>query len=101
MSEPMSAKAGPKAGRFHVIAGATIFVIGLIALSPVLSLGLAKMFGALLGLYVVGITIDEHATLVLLILTAAGTAAVVGGAWIIATGYRRRRNTIEHPGEMP
>jgi|SRR5215813_5752774 len=97
MSEPSNANAG----RFHVIAGATIFVIGLIALSPVLSIGLAKLFSALLGLYVIGVTINEGATAVLLILTAAGTAAVVGGAWIFVAGYRRRRNANEHSGDLP
>ena len=97
----MSGPIKPTAGRFHVVAGAMIFVIGLIALSPIISIGLAKLFSALLGLYVIEITIDERATLVLLILTAAGTAALVGGAWIIATGYRRRRNTVEHSGDLP
>ena len=97
MSEPGNANAG----RFHVVAGATIFVIGLIALSPVLSIGLAKLFSALLGLYVIGITVNEGATAVLLILTAAGTAAVVGGAWIFVAGYRRRRSSVEQPGPTP
>jgi len=97
MSEPVK----PNAGRFHVVAGATIFVIGLIALSPIISIGLAKLFSALLGLYAIEVTIDERATLVLLILTAAGTAALVGGAWIITTGYRHRRTTVEHSGDLP
>jgi ABC-type uncharacterized transport system permease subunit len=97
----MSGPVKPNVGRFHVIAGTTIFVVGLIALSPIISIGLAKLFSALLGLYVIQVTIDQHATLVLVILTAAGTAALVGGAWIVTTGYRRRRHTIEHSGELP
>jgi alcohol dehydrogenase class IV len=71
--------------------------IGLIALSPVLSLAIATFFGSLFGVYVVNIEIRPGAVPVLLIMTAAGTAAVVGGAWIITTGYRRRRIPILKP----
>jgi len=95
----MSGPANRRAGRVHIIVGATIFAIGLIALSPVLSIAIAKFFGSLFGVYVVSIEIREGAVPVLLIMTAAGTAAVVGGAWIITTGYRRRRKS-EPSGDL-
>ncbi len=96
----MSGSADVKKGRGHFIAGTTIFVIGLIALSPVLAAAIAKFFSMLFGLYVVTIEIREGAVPVLLTLTAAGTAALVGGAWIIVTGYKHRRNAIP-PGDLP
>jgi len=97
MSEP----GNRKAGRLHVAAGMAMVVVGLIALSPILSIGMAKLSAALLGLYVVDITMDQRSMLVLGLLTAAGAAAVAGGAWIVTAGYRHRRNAIEHPGDLP
>ena len=47
MSEP----GNKKAGRLHVAAGMAMVVVGLIALSPILSIGMAKLSAALLGLY--------------------------------------------------
>jgi cell division protein FtsW (lipid II flippase) len=95
----MSGPANGRAGRVQIIVGVTILAIGLIALSPVLSLAIATFFGSLFGVYVVNIEIRPGAVPVLLMMTAAGTAAVVGGAWIIATGYRRKRN-FEPSGDL-
>jgi hypothetical protein len=37
-----------------------------------------------------------------LVLTAFGTAGIVGGAWMIANGSRRRRDVVRMPPEpMP
>ncbi len=68
----MSGPADRRTGRVHIIVGATIFAIGLIALSPVLSIAIAKFFGSLFGVYVVSVEIREGAVPVLLIMTAAG-----------------------------
>jgi hypothetical protein len=97
MSEPTNRKAG----RFHVAAGMAMVVVGLIALSPILSIGMAKLSAALLGLYVVDITMDQRSMLVLGILTAAGAAALAGGAWIVTAGYRHRRNAQETAPQQP
>src|SRR3979490_1869887 len=89
----MSGPANGRAGRLHLIVGATILAIGFFSRSPLLSLAIASFFGSLFGVYVVNIEIRPGAVPVLLIMTAAGTAAVVGGAWIITTGYRRKRKS--------
>jgi len=50
----------------------TILAIGLIALSPVLSLAMPTFFGSLFGVYVVNIEIRPGAVPVLLMMTARG-----------------------------
>jgi hypothetical protein len=75
-----------------LIAGGWSFVImGLFVLSPALWLVFDQLIQQMTGAPLVGIVIGGGGIIVPLVLTAFGTASIVGGSWMIANGNRRRR----------
>jgi hypothetical protein len=88
-------------GRALIVGGSGLIVVGLIVLGPAIWLMLDQMFQQVFGAPLIGIIIGGGGLIVPLILTALGTAAVVGGAWMIANGSRQRREKIKSSDKMP
>src|SRR5262245_15951741 len=78
-------------GRALIAAGSTLIVIGLFVLSPAIWVLLDQLFQQLFGAPLIGVVLGGGGLIVPLILTSLGTAGIVGGAWMIANGSRRRR----------
>jgi hypothetical protein len=78
-------------GRGLIVGGSGLIVVGLIVVGPAIWLLLDQLSQQLFGAPLVGIAIGEGGVTVPLIMTALGTAAVIGGAWVRATGVRRSR----------
>ena len=78
-------------GRALIAGGWSFIIMGLFVLSPALWLILDQLFQQILGAPLVGIVIGGGGVIVPLILTAFGTATIVGGSWMITNGNRVRR----------
>jgi hypothetical protein len=82
-------------GRALITGGWSLIIMGLFVLSPALWLVFDQMFQQLMGAPLVGIVVGGGGIIVPLVLTAFGTATIVGGAWMIANGNRRRREPVK------
>ena len=78
-------------GRALIVGGSALIAVGLFVLSPALWLMLDQMFQQVFGAPLVGIIIGGGGIIVPLVLTAFGTAGIIGGAWMVANGNRRLR----------
>ena len=76
-------------------------MLGLFILSPAVWLMLDQLFQQVLGAPLIGIVLGGGGIIVPMVLTASGTAGIVGGAWMIANGNRRRREHVRPPEKMP
>ena len=88
-------------GQALIVSGSALIVLGLFVLSPAVWLMLDQLFQQVLGAPLIGIVLGGGGIIVPLVLTAAGTAGIIGGAWMIANGNRRRREHIRQPEKMP
>ena len=94
-------------GRALIAGGSALIALGMFVLSPALWLMLDQMIQQVLGAPLIGIVIGGGGIIVPLILTAFGTAGIVGGAWMIANGNRRLREPVtprvqvKPPDKMP
>jgi len=90
-------------GRALIAGGWSFIIMGLFVLSPALWLVLDQMFQQILGAPLVGIVIGGGGIIVPLVLTAFGTASIVGGSWMITNGNRVRREPIKprEPTKLP
>lgn len=88
-------------GRALIAGGWSFVIMGLFVLSPALWLILDQLFQQILGAPLVGIVIGGGGIIVPLILTAFGTATIVGGTWMITNGNRRRREHAKLPVRKP
>ena len=99
-------------GQALIAGGWTLIMVGLFVLSPALWLVFDQLVQQVLGAPLIGIIIGGGGLIVPLVLTAVGTAGVVGGAWMYANGNQRRRERIkpatvsvpkpaENPAVMP
>lgn len=87
--------------RALIVGGSALIVVGLFVLSPAIWLIFDQMFQQVFGAPLVGIVLGGGGIIVPLVLTAFGTAGIVGGAWMIANGNRRRREYIKPPDKIP
>ena len=78
-------------GHALIVGGWGLIIAGLFVLSPALWLMLDQMFQQVFGAPLLGIVIGGGGIIVPLVLTALGTAGIVGGAWMIGNGNRYRR----------
>ena len=78
-------------GQALIAGGWSFIIMGLFVLSPALWLILDQTVQQIMGAPLVGIVIGGGGIIVPLVLTAFGTASIVGGSWMIANGNRRRR----------
>ena len=78
-------------GQALIAGGWSLIIMGLFVLSPALWLMLDQTVQQITGAPLVGIVIGGGGIIVPLVLTAFGTASIVGGSWMIANGSRRRR----------
>jgi hypothetical protein len=76
-------------------------MLGLFILSPAVWLMLDQLFQQVLGAPLIGIVLGGGGIIVPMVLTAAGTAGIIGGAWMTANGNRRRREHVRPPDKMP
>ena len=81
--------------RALIVCGWALIIAGLFVLSPALWLMLDQMFQQVFGAPLLGIVIGGGGIIVPLILTAIGTAGIVGGAWMIGNGNRHRRQPLK------
>lgn len=81
-------------GRALIAAGSALVVMGLFVLSPAIWVLLDQMFQQFFGAPLIGVVLGGGGLIVPLILTSLGTAGIVGGAWMIANGSRRRREYV-------
>ena len=88
-------------GRALIVGGFSLIMAGLFVLSPAVWLVLDQMFQQILGAPLIGIIIGGGGIVVPLVLTAFGTAGVIGGAWMMANGSRRLREHVKLPDRMP
>jgi hypothetical protein len=88
-------------GRTLIAAGSTLIVIGLFVLSPAIWVLLDQMFQQAFGMPLIGVVLGGGGLSVPLILTSLGTAGIVGGAWMIANGNRRRREAVRVREQLP
>lgn len=82
-------------GQALIAGGWSLVIMGLFVLSPALWLVLDQLFQRILGAPLVGIVIGGGGIIVPMVLTAFGTASIVGGSWMIANGNRRRREPMK------
>ena len=88
-------------GRALIVSGSALIMLGLFVLSPAVWLMLDQLFQQVLGAPLIGIVLGGGGIIVPMVLTASGTAGIVGGAWMIANGNRRRREHVRPPEKMP
>ncbi len=91
-------------GRALIAGGWSFIIMGLFVLSPALWLIFDQVIQQVLGAPLIGIVIGGGGIIVPLILTAFGTATIVGGSWMITNGNRVRREPVKprephKPGE--
>jgi hypothetical protein len=70
-------------------------------LSPAIWVLLDQMFQRAFGTPLIGVVLGGGGLIVPLILTSLGTAGIIGGAWMIANGSRRRREVVRAREQMP
>ena len=78
-----------------IVAGSALVAVGLFVLSPAVWLIVDQLFQQILGAPLIGIVIGGGGIIVPMVLTAFGTAGIVGGAWMIANGNRRLREPVK------
>jgi hypothetical protein len=78
-------------GRALIVAGSALIAVGLFVLSPAVWLIVDQLFEQILGAPLIGIVIGGGGIIVPMVLTAFGTAGIIGGAWMVANGNRRLR----------
>jgi hypothetical protein len=81
-------------GRALIVAGSALIAVGLFVLSPAVWLIVDQLFEQILGAPLIGIVIGGGGIIVPMVLTALGTAWIIGGAWMIASGNRRLREPV-------
>ena len=82
-------------GRALIVGGSALIAVGLFVLSPAVWLIVDQLFQQILGAPLVGIVIGGGGIIVPMVLTALGTAWIIGGAWMIASGNRRLREPVK------
>ena len=88
-------------GRALIAFGSALIAVGLFVLSPAAWLIVDQIFQQVFGAPLVGIVLGGGGIIVPMVLTAFGTAGIVGGAWMIANGNRRRREHAKLPVRKP
>ena len=88
-------------GRALIVSGSALIMLGLFILSPAVWLMLDQLFQQVLGAPLIGIVLGGGGIIVPMVLTAAGTAGIIGGAWMTANGNRRRREYVRPPEKIP
>ena len=81
-------------GRALTAVGSALVIVGLFVLSPAIWLLLDQMLQQVFGAPLIGVVLGGGGLIVPLVLTSLGTAGIVGGAWMIANGSRRRREHV-------
>jgi hypothetical protein len=81
-------------GRALIAGGSALIGAGLFVLSPAVWLIVDQLFQQILGAPLIGIVIGGGGIIVPMVLTALGTAWIIGGAWMIANGNRRLREPV-------
>jgi FtsH-binding integral membrane protein len=87
-------------GRALIAGGWSFIIMGLFVLSPALWLIFDQVIQQVLGAPLIGIVIGGGGIIVPLILTAFGTATIVGGSWMITNGNRMRREPVKPRGSL-
>jgi hypothetical protein len=82
-------------GRALFVGGSALVATGLFVLSPAVWLIVDQLFQQILGAPLIGIVIGGGGIIVPMVLTALGTAGIIGGAWMIANGNRYRREPVK------
>jgi hypothetical protein len=88
-------------GRALVAVGSILIVVGMFVLSPAIWVLLDQMFQQFFGAPLIGVVLGGGGLIVPLILTSLGTAGIIGGAWMIASGTRRRREVVRAREQVP
>ena len=81
-------------GRALIVGGSALLAVGLFVLSPAVWLIVDQLFQQILGAPLIGIVIGGGGIIVPMVLTALGTAGIIGGSWMIANGNRRLRQPV-------
>jgi hypothetical protein len=81
--------------RALIVAGSALIGAGLFVLSPAVWLIVDQLFQQILGAPLIGIVIGGGGIIIPMVLTALGTAGIIGGAWMIANGNRRLREPVK------
>ena len=87
--------------RALIVCGTGLLALGLFVLSPAVWLMVDQLFQQMFGAPLVGIIVGGGGIMAPLILTALGTAGIVGGWWMTAAGNRRRRLLAKPPAGAP
>jgi hypothetical protein len=87
--------------RALIVCGSALLALGLFVLSPAVWLMVDQLFQQMFGAPLVGIIVGGGGIMAPLILTALGTAGIVGGWWMTAAGNRRRRAHSRPPVSVP
>ena len=82
-------------GRALIVGGSALLAVGLFVLSPAVWLIVDQLFQQILGAPLIGIVIGGGGIIVPMVLTALGTAGIIGGAWMIANGNHRLREPVK------
>jgi hypothetical protein len=81
-------------GRALIFGGSALLAAGLFVLSPAVWLIVDHLFQQILGAPLIGIVIGGGGIIVPMVLTALGTAGIIGGSWMITNGNRRLRQPV-------
>jgi len=87
--------------RALIVCGTVLLALGLFVLSPTVWLMVDQLSQQMFGAPLVGIIVGGGGIMAPLILTALGTAGIVGGWWMMAAGNRRRRLHARPPTIAP
>ncbi len=82
-------------GRALTVGGSALIGVGLFVLSPAVWLIVDQLFQQILGAPLIGIVIGGGGIIIPMVLTALGTAGIIGGAWMVANGNRRLREPVK------
>ena len=82
-------------GRALIVWGSVLLAVGLFVLSPAVWLIVDQLFQQILGAPLIGILIGGGGIIVPMVLTALGTAGIIGGSWMITNGNRRLREPLK------
>src|SRR5262245_2157345 len=82
-------------GRALIVGGSALIALGLFVLSPAVWLIVDQLFQQILGAPLIGIVIGGGGIIAPMVLTALGTAGIVGGAWMITNGNRHLREPVK------
>ena len=81
-------------GRALIVGGSALLAVGLFVLSPAVWLIVDQLFQQILGAPLIGIVIGGGGIIVPMVLTALGTAGIIGGSWMMTNGNRRLRQPV-------